>query len=144
MDTHKILIFDCCRGKKSLEMGSGPSFQLKVMQSELSDLKNAEFKNSYALHATLPDQVSKGFQSPFNSYNPSDSLQVAWCEEAPMGGTTKFSKYFCQALEQEPPVPMGLLDEFINERLDREDASDTGGHKQMVQMDKRVVRPFKW
>ena len=32
-------------------------FRLTVQPSELAGLKNAEFKNSYTLHATLPHQV---------------------------------------------------------------------------------------
>ena len=62
--THVILMFDCCRGTASLEMSAppptaaGPSFQLTIRPSELSDLKNADLKNTYIFHATLPNQVS--------------------------------------------------------------------------------------
>ena len=60
METHAIAIFDCCRGKMSQEMmGTGPHFQLSIVSTDrdLSKLKNAEMKNSYILHATLPNQV---------------------------------------------------------------------------------------
>ena len=39
---------------------------------------------------------------------------------------------------------LGLLDEFINMKLEDEDAKDTQGFKQMVQLDKRVNTPFSW
>ena len=57
---------------------------------------------------------------------------------------TKFSKYLAEALNQDPPVYLGLLDEFINMKLEEEDAKDTQGFKQMVQLDKRVNTPFSW
>ena len=66
--------------------------------------------------------------------------QVAWCED----DNTKFSRYFSEALNKEPPVNISLLDEFINERLEAEDGVDTKGHKQMVQLDKRVNKSFQW
>ena len=57
---------------------------------------------------------------------------------------TKFSKYLAEALTQEPRIYLGLLDEFINMKLEDEDAKDTQGFKQMVQLDKRVNTPFSW
>ena len=86
-------------------------------------------------------------------------FQVAWCDE---GDGTKFSRYFTEGLQQSPPVYIGILDEYINlrydrslpeesrsslifsNRLDEESGRSTGGHKQMVQLDKRVKTPFKW
>ena len=60
-ETHVILIFDCCRGSGDIEMNSSSttstSFQLTVRPSELSALKNRDFKNSYIFHVTLPHQV---------------------------------------------------------------------------------------
>ena len=55
---------------------------------------------------------------------------------------TKFSHYYSEALQQSPPVDINSLDEFINEKLELDPSP--GGHKQMVQMDKRVIKPFKW
>ena len=57
---------------------------------------------------------------------------------------TKFSKYLAEALTQDLPVYIGLLDEYINMRLEEEDGLDTAGFKQMVQLDKRVHTPFSW
>ena len=59
VNTHVILLFDCCRGKKSVEMANviPPRFQLHIKPSELDDLKNVDLKNSYTFHATLPNQV---------------------------------------------------------------------------------------
>ena len=86
-------------------------------------------------------------------------FQVAWCDE---GEGTKFSHFFTEGLQQNPPVYIGILDEYINlrcdrnlpeesrsslifsNRLDGESGRATGGHKQMVQLDKRVKTPFKW
>ena len=135
--THVIIVFDCCRGKKCIEMGSGPNFQLTVKPSELCALKNADFKNSYILHATLPHQVLLTVMTKQLLY-----YQVAYYEDD--NNCTKFSKYFSEALEQNPPIDIGNLDEFINSQLDAEDGSDTKGFKQMVQLDKRVNKPFKW
>jgi len=126
VETHVILIFDCCRGRESIEMSTPfrppPTFQLSVKPSRLGDLKNADLKNSYTFHATLPNQV-------------------AWCDE---GEGTKFSRFFTEGLRQNPPVYIGILDEFINCRLDEEEGRRTRGHKQMVQLDKRVKKPFLW
>ena len=49
-----------------------------------------------------------------------------------------------EALEESPPVNISLLDEYINEKLEAENDSATRGHKQMVQLDKRVNKSFKW
>ena len=62
VDTHVIMMFDCCRGSSSREMSGpaapgSPPFRLSVRPSELADLKNADLKNSYTFHATLPNQV---------------------------------------------------------------------------------------
>ena len=57
---------------------------------------------------------------------------------------TKFSGYFAEALRRDPPVAISVLDEFINARLEQEDDPSTRGHKQMVQLDKRVNKPFVW
>merc|ERR1712130_401630 len=126
VETHVILIFDCCRGKESTEMSMPfkppPTFQLSVKPSRLGDLKNADLKNSYTFHATLPNQV-------------------AWCDK---GEGTKFSRFFTEGLGQKPPVYIGILDEYINRRLDEENGRQTRGHKQMVQLDKRVKTSFQW
>ena len=86
METHVILIFDCCRGRESIEMSAPvkppPTFQvntpqvldtficsfhiqLSVKPSRLGDLKNADLKNSYTFHATLPNQVDPDQNSKF-------------------------------------------------------------------------------
>ena len=44
------------------------------------------------------------------------SPQVAWYEGDKE--YTKFSHYFSEALSQTPPVELGSIDEFINERLE--------------------------
>ena len=67
-------------------------------------------------------------------------MQVAWYDAD--HDYTKFSHYFCEALRQTPPEPLSSLDEFINERLEMDPGE--GRHKQMVQMDKRVRKPFRW
>ena len=67
-------------------------------------------------------------------------MQVAWYEGDK--GYTKFSHYFSEALSMTPPEPLSSLDEFINEKLEMDPGKD--GHKQMVQMDKRVSKSFKW
>ena len=69
-------------------------------------------------------------------------MQVAWYDAD--HDYTNFSHYFCEALRQTPPEPLSSLDEFINERLEAEDGIDTKGHKQMVQLDKRVNKSFQW
>ena len=51
---------------------------------------------------------------PKDSLNP--STQVAWYEGDKE--YTKFSHYFSEALSQTPPVELGSIDEFINERLE--------------------------
>ena len=66
-------------------------------------------------------------------------MQVAWYDADQE--FTKFSHYFSEALHQTPPVDLSSLDEFINEKLELDPGQ--GGHKQMVQMDKRVSKPFK-
>lgn len=123
---HAILMFDCCRGSKNVEMAAmsvdeDSKFKLEVKQSELAELKNAHYKDSYVFHATLPHQV-------------------AWCD----GGSTKFSKHLTKGLQMNPPININVMDEFINKRVEEEPESDTGGHKQMVQLDKRVIHPFNW
>lgn len=123
VETHVILVFDCCRGNQSIEMATPiKTFQLSVKPPKLGDLKNADLKNSYTFHATLPNQV-------------------AWCNDD-LG--TKFSRFFTEGIQQSPPINIELLDEFINRRLDEEVDRSTGGHKQMVQLDKRVKTPFRW
>jgi hypothetical protein len=57
---------------------------------------------------------------------------------------TQFSKHFVEALGESPPVDIGRMDEFINQRLEAEDGLGPRAHKQMVQLDKRVITPFLW
>ena len=56
---HKILMFDCCRGEKSREMGDTQktTFQLEIMRREEENQKNAHSKNVVILNGTLPHQV---------------------------------------------------------------------------------------
>ena len=92
--------------------------QLSVKPSRLGDLKNADLKNSYTFHATLPNQVC---QLPYQIRCAREwtvwkyHIQVAWCDE---GEGTKFSRFFTEGLQQNPPVYIGLLDEYINRRWD--------------------------
>ena len=56
---HKILMFDCCRGESSKEMGAAKmkQFKLKIMRSKEANQKNVHYKNMVILHGTLPHQV---------------------------------------------------------------------------------------
>ena len=58
-NVHKILMFDCCRGEKSREMGitQKTTFQLEILRREEANQKNAHYKNVVILHGTLPHQV---------------------------------------------------------------------------------------
>ena len=84
--------------------------QLSVKPPKLGDLKNADLKNSYTFHATLPNQAGT-ILIAFDHL----IFQVAWCNDD-LG--TKFSRFFTEGIQQCPPVNIELLDEFINRRYD--------------------------
>jgi len=116
-DVHKILIFDCCRGKSDQEMGNSQcqTFQLKISKTEEADQVNVHYKNVILLHSTLPHQV-------------------AW-----VGQSTRFSKQFCSILAK-ADVNISGMDETINAELGK-----IPGHIQMVELVKRgISEPFKF
>ena len=110
--TFQIFLFSSV---SNILFSSVPNFlnilsQLSVKPPKLGDLKNADLKNSYTFHATLPNQAGT-ILIAFDHL----IFQVAWCNDD-LG--TKFSRFFTEGIQQSPPINIELLDEFINRRYD--------------------------